>query len=398
MDLGLYFYYAAFRPNTAISFDFRTSIDGLFIFNKMSTCEKIRNGCIIEIWGTYPPPIGGVTIHLKRLYDILHKIDKEGFLFKNFNGNYHNDFKRIIKVKSKFFEFIKLLTSINRIYHLHSNSTASMFLFLALARRSLYGITIHNKSFETKHSLVKELIISKFFKKCSFIFINDIRYAKFLCNKYNIRRNKVHTVSAFIPPSLPERPKIPIEVKELRKIKKYLISASGYKLRKVNDIDVYGFDLLINLIHKLSSRYFLDVALVFLLPQIGDYRYYKQLLDKISLLKLDNKILIISDQNIEACHIWQISDIFIRPTYTDIEGISVKEALYVGTPVIASDVCLRPKEAILFNNRDFADLVKKTLAIIKNGPRNINYEYNSDLDIILKTYSKISQKIPIDTN
>lgn len=40
-----------------------------------------------------------------------------------------------------------------------------------------------------------------------------------------------------------------------------------------------------------------------------------------------------------AFEYWKISDVFIRPTTTDIEGISVKEALWVNTPAIASDVC-----------------------------------------------------------
>ena len=42
---------------------------------------------IIEIWGTYPPPIGGVSIHVKRLFERLLETDlKDDIILKNFHG------------------------------------------------------------------------------------------------------------------------------------------------------------------------------------------------------------------------------------------------------------------------------------------------------------------------
>lgn len=64
-----------------------------------------------------------------------------------------------------------------------------------------------------------------------------------------------------------------------------------------------------------------------------------------------------------------MSDLFIRPTLTDMEGLSVKEALAFGTPVIASDVCLRPSETFLFPKQDFEMLLKQSLHIINNYER-----------------------------
>ena len=49
-------------------------------------------------------------------------------------------------------------------------------------------------------------------------------------------------------------------------------------------------------------------------------------------------------------------DVFLRPTLSDGASVSVQEALWCGTPVVASDVCLRPREVALFKTGDADDL------------------------------------------
>jgi glycosyltransferase involved in cell wall biosynthesis len=55
--------------------------------------------------------------------------------------------------------------------------------------------------------------------------------------------------------------------------------------------------------------------------------------------------------------IWRASDIFIRATNTDGDSISVREALSMGTSVVASDASPRPKGVVLFANRDIKALI-----------------------------------------
>src|SRR5690606_31309068 len=116
-------------------------------------------------------------------------------------------------------------------------------------------------------------------------------------------------------------------------------------------IDVYGLDMLITLVENLKMKG-IDIGLVFCLPKIGDEKYFKEKRREINEKGLQDNILILNSEIPNAFQIWEMSDMFIRPTSTDIEGISVKEALEFGTPTIASDVCTRPKETILFKSRD----------------------------------------------
>ena len=95
----------------------------------------------------------------------------------------------------------------------------------------------------------------------------------------------------------------------------------------------------------------------------NDWRYgiLSKMPSLIEKMNIDDNILIVQREIPNGFEVWKLSDLFIRPTYTDIEGISVKEALYCGTPAIASDVCKRPSEAVLFKNRSYEDLEEKVL-------------------------------------
>lgn len=93
-----------------------------------------------------------------------------------------------------------------------------------------------------------------------------------------------------------------------------------------------------------------------------------------------------------AFEYWKISDVFIRPTTTDIEGISVKEALWVNTPAIASDVCERPAGTLLFENRNYLDLKDKVLKIYKKDKyETIDFRENVPdvVNEILKIYNSL---------
>jgi glycosyltransferase involved in cell wall biosynthesis len=46
------------------------------------------------------------------------------------------------------------------------------------------------------------------------------------------------------------------------------------------------------------------------------------------------------------------TDVFVRPTITDGDSVSVRECLSLGVPVVASDAVARPPGCVLFKSRD----------------------------------------------
>jgi glycosyltransferase involved in cell wall biosynthesis len=53
------------------------------------------------------------------------------------------------------------------------------------------------------------------------------------------------------------------------------------------------------------------------------------------------------------------SDIVLRPTNTDGDSLTIREALFLGKPILASDVVARPPGTIIFKTRDVQDMIQK---------------------------------------
>jgi glycosyltransferase involved in cell wall biosynthesis len=58
--------------------------------------------------------------------------------------------------------------------------------------------------------------------------------------------------------------------------------------------------------------------------------------------------------------------VFVRPTRIEGDALSVREALHVGVPVVASDVVRRPAGASTFASDDTADLRRALVEILDN--------------------------------
>jgi glycosyltransferase involved in cell wall biosynthesis len=335
----------------------------------------------IELWGGYPPPIGGVTIHTFRLIHNLNRLDDE-IKLRNF-GESKPDYPYIINIKYTLLNVFALLFCKRKIIHLQSNNFLFFLSLLLFGFRHKIGVTIHNKNLINEFLPIKKYIIKSFFKKNCFVILNDAKYKGALASKFEISNNKLFLLPAFIPPLDIEIKGLSDDILRFRNKHAFIISANAFKLRLEAGIDVYGLDLLINLVNELKNKN-IDIGLLFCLPMIGDECYYKQCLLTIKQLELSDRIMILQRIIPNGFEVWKISDLFIRPTLTDIEGLSVKEALHYKTPVIASDVCDRPKGAILFRNRDFDDLLEKTLSFINNKDN-----FKIETDIVENTVSKI---------
>lgn len=93
----------------------------------------------IEIWGTYPPPIGGVSIHIYRLIHSLHTIDSS-IVLRNL-GKHVPDIPYVKHVSYPWVEFLLLPFRKKRIIHLHSNNIFAFVLFILLGGRHKVGVT-----------------------------------------------------------------------------------------------------------------------------------------------------------------------------------------------------------------------------------------------------------------
>jgi glycosyltransferase involved in cell wall biosynthesis len=69
----------------------------------------------------------------------------------------------------------------------------------------------------------------------------------------------------------------------------------------------------------------------------------------------------------QALAIVATSDLFVRPTLADGDAISVREALALGRPVVASDVGTRPRNVSTFPAGNAAACAEVIFHVLSNG-------------------------------
>ncbi len=351
----------------------------------------MSNRAIFELWGTYPPPFGGVSVHLKRLFAGLKTTDID-VRFKNFNGVVHDPSNKIFRVRSFPLEFLKLLFLKRRIIHLHSRKRFSWFLMAVLGFRHWRILTIHNQSLMYEKNPLKKLWIKWILRQFRQILVNDPKFKEFLVNHLAVDEKKIVLSSAFLPPQKDEYGDLPPEILQFRKAKKYLISATAWMLVIEQGKDLYGVDVLLKLMAEVKKQ-LNSVGLILLMPLIDDRHYFEKLREFISQNDLEKDVLIWREPLTNAFQLWEIGDLFLRPTRSDIEGLSVKEALFVKTPVIATNVCKRPQACLTYSPEDFNRLLELTLKVLKNPDDYRPQEFNeSALETILNLYKRLQSE------
>jgi len=125
---------------------------------------------------------------------------------------------------------------------------------------------------------------------------------------------------------------------------------------------VYGLDIFIQAVAALPPS-FSRVGLLLIIKEGSDQQYEAQVRDLLEEMRLSSQTLLV--QNIpDVPTVVAHCDLFVRPTLTDGDSLSVREALMVGVPVVASNVGLRPNGVILFQAGSWRDLTIKMTEVL----------------------------------
>lgn len=312
---------------------------------------------IVQI-GPYPPPYGGISIYIKRMREFLNERKFKNCIWSIY-GN--SEEKTICRVKLKYILF-KILKN-NEIELLHYNiagKKGKIFIYLInlLTPKNIKKvITLHGDSKDLfKHS---NFIMKKVLNSFDAIICVKNGDEEFLVNKGI--KSKIYSIPAYIKPTYRQEDmdRLPINVKEFIKNSNFLICANG-AIRFHNKQDLYGLDIIIDSFNRVTHE-FKDLKLIFCVlskefQNKAEKEYYEKLKIKIDDFKLNKKIMLYEVKDTEFYPILYKSKIFLRPTNTDGDSVSIREAIDLNIPCIASDVVNRPKEVILFKNRDVESL------------------------------------------
>jgi glycosyltransferase involved in cell wall biosynthesis len=179
-------------------------------------------------------------------------------------------------------------------------------------------------------------------------------------------RDKTTIIPAFIPPTWrsEDEANVSEEIRHFCAEHSPVILAMGGPVLRGDGTDLYGIDMTIDLVDRLRSSLPKVGVLWSLIDVLGsDPIYADRMRARLMQRSLEGHWLFSGPQ--ETFHpIYRLADILVRPTVTDGDALSVREALESGVPTVASDAAPRPEGTTIFPSRNqaaFERAVRKTL-------------------------------------
>ncbi len=309
----------------------------------------------LAIFGPYPPPLGGISVHIERISKYLNKGNIPYTIFNY--GHYEN--QKIIATKKSPWFYIKFLFEKSfKLIHFHNNiSLEFLYYFVfALFNKTPLIITIHAESLLHYNAVIRNLFL---------FFIKHTRNAKIISVSENIyellKKENVDVVflPAYVPPTS-------INFKKIECKNRDYFLFSVWRLTKNEAENVYNVPLAFNFLRKNRERF----QMLFMIgsKESSDLNYLENLLKEYA---VQENVLVVFNENI-IDYVGNCS-FLLRTNLQDAYGISLQEAMDLGVPAIGSNVCLRPKGTVLFENNNLKDLEEK-----------VNYVIDSDKNDLLK--------------
>jgi glycosyltransferase involved in cell wall biosynthesis len=349
----------------------------------------------IALIGPYPPPIGGVSVHIQRLARVLQECGLDYIIFDEANE------KKIVKDLNyqpisnfKLWLLKYLFWCKDKVIHYHSRNWYVIFLLsiTAIIHHSKLIVTLHSFREEPNNFNVFQKLFFRYAIKMVHHFIAVGENEKNKLIQYNCDPKKISVIPAFIVPKYQEEDDklIPSSIWDFMKNNDINIVANAFQISFYKGQDLYGIDMCIDLCIKLKKNFCNNrIGFVFCLPEIGDIDYFNKIKNHIKTNKIEDRFIFVNEK-IPLYPILSKADIFVRPTNTDGDAISIREALYYKIPTIASDVVERPKGTIIFANRNYQNFYNQVSNVINKynmyRDKLSNLEMADSTDKIVKIY------------
>ncbi|WP_210397616.1 glycosyltransferase [Motiliproteus sediminis] len=293
----------------------------------------------ISIVGPYPPPYGGISNHIFRILPYLRDSQID---FSVFNQYEHEDLlANVSSTKGSYIWWVKFLfTSKSGLVHFHQFSWLHFLylFFFSLVHGDCFLISIHNEKLLNCPVWVRKAAV-KLLKmtRCKSVIVVSRSVGSMLdqCGVKNVRY-----LPAYVPPKT-----------NFQRRNNHTSTTVLFNIWKVQDQDSivkYGIDLLVDL-----AVSYPEIEFECFVAQSKNIALIETMLTKKS---ANNCVLRIGENLVDHFH---RADLFLRLNRDDAYGVSIQEAMDCGVPAIASDVCERPRGALLFKNGCYEDLKQK---------------------------------------
>jgi len=313
--------------------------------------------------GPYPPPIGGVSMHLARL---KRHLDARGVPNRLWSLSATEDPGRgVHRVRLHRVPW-RLVPRPGSVVHYHVPGIPAKARLARFHRTLLFAVrsvfTLHGDArpaLEGPDAARMVSILSAF----TVVVCVKTGDADFLRSRGVTAR--CVDICPFLPPTAEEDGEPGPVLADFLARHGQVLCANGSAITRRDGAELYGLDLCVELLGRLADRP--DTGLVFYLAKDNDPAYVDGIRRRAAELGVEGRLLL----NTEPAPFHPVirrSALLLRPTNTDGDALSIREALACGVPVVASDVVDRPPGCHLFANRDLDSLEAAVRAVLADLP------------------------------
>lgn len=331
---------------------------------------RLRGTSRAAMLSAVPPPYGGVTVNVDRLLSRLHA---EGLPVRLYEQTGKGDDERyMVPVSRSPLTTVKLLATLpEAVLHLHTNHVRAIMGVATLLRLRGRGYIVSFQShapmraYKAMGPAQRALFRRKLRGALGVVAVGREIQAWVL--EMGVPEGRVLWVPGFLLPSPRELSPaaVPPHVAAFVEGRSPVIGSHGAFGYLVKGIHIYSFDILAQAIARWARRW-PQAAFYSLVSHTYDEGHRHEILQIRRELGLEDRWLLV-EEPFPAAALFQKTDIFLRPTTTDGDSVSVRECLHLGVSVVASDSVVRPEGVVIFQDRDVDDLDAKVVALWERG-------------------------------
>lgn len=310
--------------------------------------------------GPLPPPHGGVYTNLKAVHDLLINRGHEASVIAITSGSHTENVPNTYKPSSAF-QLIKLLLTLNfDIVHFHIGGSFTLRL---AALTLVCGLLPGKKSVVTFHSGGYALEAVKFarpfslrglaFRSLDFLIgVNSQMLEMFLA--YGVSGKKMGLILPFALNRPNPNVTVPRNLMDfIHQQEPFLLSVGGLETEYSHSFIIDAMATILRMHPKAG------------LMIVGSGSLDAELRTQIASSGYSGKVLLVNDVAHDVVlHLIEKADVLLRLTQYDGDSISVREALYLKTPVIATDNSMRPEGVTLVPTSPSTEEVVERIAEI----------------------------------
>ena len=320
----------------------------------------------VVIVGGYPPPFGGITVHIQRLASLLSKtydVKVLDFYGRSAAEDRSQSGIELVRIKDNalrnFTYAIRQLCSGHGIVHLHVSAGSSLlrilcFVIAKVSKRLM--LTIHSGSFAARVSEkgIFARVVLRWVLQCfdRIVVVNPEQ--KYALKSLGVLTDKVVIIPAYLKANAEHSSSMAKQIEQLRSRNHRMLISSGFGLPH------YGYHVILQALSTVLRDK--KVALILALYNTYDRAYLSELSSLAAVLPNVEYVVLEDSQPEEFNYILAQCDTYIRATTIDGDSVAVREALQHGLNVLCSDCVARPTGTVRFSLAPGNSLAKALVA------------------------------------